>query len=198
MWRNLEELGLYNSFAYVPKPTYDAEEEHVPDTSLDDVRHSAALLHDTSPDAFCEKATPEEQALGRFTRRRMKNIDTWPEWGKGERSQLDKFVKLDIYGKPCRLPKGGILLGPHWQYHINRTGQRRTRDCCDGSARAAPLLHQLASTYSSCVEQPVQRLFVSLYALLDHKIYGVAAADAFAHSSGPDVPTYVSIDDKYA
>ena len=103
-----------------------------------------------------------------------------------------------MYGKPCRLPKGGILLRPHWQYHIKRTGQRRARNCCDGSARAAPLLHQLASTYSSCVEQPVQRLFVALSALLDHKIYGGDAADAFAHSPGPDVPTYVSIDDAYA
>jgi len=44
----------------------------------------------------------------------------------------------------------------------------------------------------------VQRLFVALSALLDHKIYGGDAADAFAHSSGPDVPTYVSIDDAYA
>ena len=38
LWHNLEELGLYNPSAYVPKPTYDAEEEHVPDISLDDVR----------------------------------------------------------------------------------------------------------------------------------------------------------------
>ena len=58
---------------------------------------AAALLHDTSPDTFCEKAvssekavlafnairsaatTPEEQALRRFPRRRLKNLDTWPE-----------------------------------------------------------------------------------------------------------------------
>ena len=31
LWRNLEELGIYNPSAYVPKPTYDDEEEHASD-----------------------------------------------------------------------------------------------------------------------------------------------------------------------
>ena len=52
LWHNLEELSLFNPSAYVPKPTYNAEEEHVPDISLDDVHRIASLLYDTSPDAF--------------------------------------------------------------------------------------------------------------------------------------------------
>jgi len=49
-----------------PKPTYDAEEENVPDISLDDVHHIAALLRDTSPDAFCKKAFSSEKAVLAF------------------------------------------------------------------------------------------------------------------------------------
>ena len=77
-------------------------------------------------------------------------------------------------------------------------GTRRSRNCCDGSPRAAPALHKLASTYSSCVEQPVQRLFFALAAQSNSKVYGGDAQDAFAHSPPPETPTFVSIDDAYA
>ena len=142
--------------------------------------------------------TPTEQALGRFTRRKLKTLDTWDQWLAGERKQLNQFHDLDMFGPPTRLPPGGILLRPHWQYSVKRDGTRRSRQCCDGSKRAAPLLHALAKTYSSCVEQPVQRLFIALAAINNHKLYSGDAKDAYAHSPAPDVPTYVSIDDAYA
>ena len=53
-------------------------------------------------------------------------------------------------------------------------------------------------TYSSCVEHPIQQLFFAISAQLNLKIYGGDAKDAFAHYPGPDVPTYMSIDDAYA
>ena len=104
------------------------------------------------------------------------------------------YVELII--KPT--DKNAIILRPHWQYHVKRCGTRRARQCCDGSKRAAPLLHALALTYSSCVEHPIQQLFLAISANLDLKIYGGDAKDAFAHSPAPSVPTFVTIDDQYA
>jgi Reverse transcriptase (RNA-dependent DNA polymerase) len=102
-----------------------------------------------------------------------------------------------MFGEPVPKPPGAIVLCPHWQYSIKRDGTRRSRNCCDGSPRSAPLLHGIASTYSSCVEQPVQRLFFALAAREGYKVYGGDAQDAYAHSPPPETPTFVSIDDAY-
>lgn len=144
--------------------------------------------------------TPEEQALGHFTRRKLKKLSTWAEWKAGESKQLDQMHALEMYGEPIDRPldRNAIILRPHWQYHIKRCGTRRARQCCNGSKQAAPILHALAMTYSSCVEHPIQRLFFAISAQLNLKIYGGDAKDAFAHSPGPAVPTYMSIDDAFS
>ena len=144
--------------------------------------------------------TPEEQALGFFTRKKLKQMDTWDIWKQGECEQLEQFHDLQMFGQPIVLDdrRYAIILRPHWQYHIKRCGKRRARLCCNGSKRAAPLLHQLTLTYSSCVEHPVQRLFFAIAASLDLKVYGGDAKDAYAHSPGPELPTYMTIDDAFA
>ena len=38
--------------------------------------------------------TPAEQVLGRFTRRKLKNMDTWNDWEAGESKQLNQFHGL--------------------------------------------------------------------------------------------------------
>ena len=48
-------------------------------------------------------------------------------------------------------------------------------------------------TNSSCVEHPVHRLFLSIAAHLDLRICVGEASDAFAHSPGPYVTTFVCI-----
>ena len=42
-------------------------------------------------DIQSKATTPEEQALGHFTRRKLKTMETWPEWEFGERKQLNQF-----------------------------------------------------------------------------------------------------------
>ena len=147
-----------------------------------------------------QATTKEEQALGYFTRKKLRNLSTWHEWLAGERKQLNQFDDLGMYGDPIDKPNTPdvIILRPHWQYNIKRDGTRRSRLCCNGSKRAAPLLHAIAQTYSSCVEHPIQRLFLAISASLNLKIYGGDAKDAYAHSPGPEIPTYMSIDDAYA
>jgi hypothetical protein len=145
-----------------------------------------------------EAVTAEERALGTFTRRKLKTLPTWDLWHLAETKQLDQFERLGMYGKPCLPPPGAIILRSHWQYRVKTSGKRRSRQCCDGSARAAPRLHAMAQTYASCIEQPVFRLFLALSASLNYLIYGGDAQDAFAHSPAPTVPTFVSIDDAYS
>ena len=42
-----------------------------------------------------KKATPpEEQAIGHFTRRKLKKLSTWHKWEAGERKQLDQFTQI--------------------------------------------------------------------------------------------------------
>ena len=88
------------------------------------------------------------------------------------------------------------------QHQLVPTGLNQYRPievCCDGSKRSVPALHGITSTYSSCVEQPIQRLFFALITTLKgYLIYGGDAKDAYAHSPPPSVPTFVSIDDQYA
>ena len=68
--------------------------------------------------------------------------------------------------------------------------------CCNGSKKAVLQLHAVASTWSSCVELPVQRLFMGLCADMELTIYGVNATDAYAYSPAPS-DTYLAIDDAY-
>jgi len=104
----------------------------------------------------CQAITPAEQAIGRFTRLKLRSLSTWEQWRAGRHKQLDHFHDLKMYGEPVRKLPGAIVLRPHWQCSIKQDGTRRSRNCCDGSPRSAPLLHGIASTCSSCVEQPAQ------------------------------------------
>ena len=213
----LVDLGLEVPPPTTPSPDVDLDEDHIPSLSLDDIRHITALLYDdityddlaTIPSETLElavnairstKTTPEEQALGHFTRRKLKTVLNWKEWNDAEFRQLDRYAKLEMYGPPQHLPKDikYVLLRPHWQHHVKRCGTRRSRQCVDGSKRSAPLLHALANSYSSCVSQPVQRLFIALSALLNHRCFGAELCDAYAHSFQTfSLPTFVSIDDPY-
>ena len=61
----------------------------------------------------------------------------------------------------------------------------------------SPQLHAVASTWSSCVSLPIQRLFLGMCADLGLVVYGGDATDAYAHSPTPN-DTYLSIDAAYA
>ena len=90
-----------------------------------------------------------------------------------------------------------IISRPHWQYHTKQCGTRRAHLYCNGSKYAAPLLHELAQTYSSCVEHPIQCLFFAIAANLNLKDGG-DTKDAVAHSPGPKMNTYLAINVTYA
>ena len=78
----------------------------------------------------------------------------------------------------------------------NETRQQ-LRLCCDTSKRAALVLHVIASTWSSCGEMPIQRLFLALCAAQGHWICGADAQDAHAHAEECGVKTHARADDAH-
>ncbi len=145
-------------------------------------------------------ATEEEKAMGHFTRRKLKKLKTWDLWRASETKQLDAMAKQGMYDKPVpssQLPENAIVLRQHWTYIFKGNGSRKARNCCDGSKRAAPELHNTAQTYSSCVEQPAMKMFFALATALDMAIISADATNAYANSPPPEVPTFVWVDDPY-
>ena len=99
---------------------------------------------------------------------------------------------------PLTMLENRVIMRPHWQYSVKRSGIRRSRMCCNGSKAQVPKLHAVASTWSSCVELPIQRLFMGISAALELTIYGSDILDAYAHSEAPGIPTFLKIDDAYS
>ena len=60
------------------------------------------------------------------------------------------------------------------------------------------MLSEYTLTYSPCVEHTAQRLFLAIAFHLDLHIYGTDASDAFLHTPGPSVPSFVSIYDQFS
>ena len=84
------------------------------------------------------------------------------------------------FGQPCTPPPNSIILNQIWRYYF-KDGVRKSRQCCDGSPRAAPYLHQVAVTYASCIEQPVSRLFYAFCSIhnLIHMLHVDLTLDMF-------------------
>ena len=55
----------------------------------------------------------------------------------------------------------------------------------------------MVSTWSSCVEFPIQQLFIGLSAQKGLCIYGGDSCDAYAHAFAPEMMIHLTIDDAY-
>jgi hypothetical protein len=193
---SVEQLRLISSITSPSTPPSSLldDNESSPDTADFDDDHAQLLLRSLNTTTH---GTSDEQALGSFTRRKLRRLPNWKEWQDAEFKQLDSMAKQEMYGAPVFAPRDAIVLRQHWNYAIKGDGTRKARNCCDGSPRAAPQL-KLANTYSSCIEQPCMRLF---FALCVHEGYislKVDATNAYANSPPPNQPTFVIIDDQYA
>ena len=58
------------------------------------------VINSITPQAI----TPAEQAIGKFTRHKLKNMDTWNDWEAGERKQLNQFHDLQMFGEDMVRP----------------------------------------------------------------------------------------------
>ena len=56
---------------------------------------------------------PEEQALGYYTRKKLKKLSTWDEWFASEKQQIDQFMLQGMFGEPVdcvSLPDNATIL----------------------------------------------------------------------------------------
>ena len=113
---------------------------------------------------------------------------------------MNQFYDQKMFGdtfSPITLPRDAVILRPYWNYVVKRSGVRRSRQCCNGSKFAAPLLHAMVSTWSSCVELPIQQLFIGLFAQKDLCMYDGDARDTYTHAPAHEMMTHLTIDDTY-
>ena len=75
-----------------------------------------------------DAVTPEEEALGCFTQKKLQRLSTWDKWKAGETKQIDQFHFQGMFGKPKYpngpngITKSSIILCPHWQYVVKGSG----------------------------------------------------------------------------
>jgi len=154
-----------------------------------------------------EGMTDEERGLTKFTRTRLKRLANWPQWDAAFKKQLNQHYEAGTLGKPVlkslvlhTAPDGvrPTVLRFVWNNLVKADGTRKTRACCDGSARAAPWLRQFAQTYSSCIETPCMRMFFALSAAQNYVVTIADVQNAYQQSPGPKVPSFLHIDDAYS
>jgi hypothetical protein len=64
------------------------------------------------------KATPDELALGSFTRHKLKQLPSRDIRLASERKQLDAHQKQDGFGVPYPTPPGAMVLRSCWNYIV--------------------------------------------------------------------------------
>ena len=126
-WKKKTTVAITNSInKFAP---IDMElEEHVMSLSIEDIRAIATVRHgiDMSESAISlemiqlcintlnsDHMTKKEQALGYFTRKKLKRLATWQEWKDGETKQLNKFHQQTMFGEaidPITLTEVPVVL----------------------------------------------------------------------------------------
>ena len=160
--------------------------------------HSIAAISPSLLQPITPITSAEARIQHKLTRLQLLKLDTWPLWRLAEHKQLDAHHAQGMFGPPIIPPSTAIILRPHWRYKIKPDGTRSARECCDGSPRAAPELHQDAITYASCIELPCMRLFFALAAVSNYFVLLTDAVNAYANARGPTKPTYIRVDAAYA
>lgn len=75
-----------------------------------------------------DAVTPEEEALGYFPKKKLQRLSMRDKWKAGKTKQIDQFHFQGMFGKPKYpnvlngIPKGLIILRPHWQYTVKQSG----------------------------------------------------------------------------
>jgi hypothetical protein len=146
---------------------------------------------------------PEERALTKLTRHRLKKLPNWHIWDEAFDAQLDAHLRDGAIGEPILRPKCNSKGGPpnilriQWSCCVKTDGRRKARACIDGSKRAAPWLRDTAQTYASCIEQPCMKLFFALCVLLGMIVTYGDVDNAYQNSPPPTEPCHLEADEAY-
>ena len=84
------------------------------DFSVD--RIATDFIHTVINSITSQSVAPAQQVLGKFTRRKLKNMNTWKVWYAGEKKQLNQFHDLQMFGPSIERPleENAIKLRSHW------------------------------------------------------------------------------------
>ena len=137
-------------------------------------------------------------SLPRLTRRKVKQMDEWPQFLESEWTQLNKYHSQKMFGEPCPRPKNVTVLPWVWTYlfkmdPVTFDNLPKSRGTCNGANRPGRQV-TLAETYAACVEQPVHRLTWAIIAALNYVGLGCDISNAFAEAPGPKQQYYMKID----
>jgi hypothetical protein len=130
----------------IPPTSYgtNAQNFELP-TDADIMLHIHSIITSTNGTAI-PITIDESSHNGKYTRTKLRKLSTWHLWRAAEKKQLDAMHNQQMYSAPCLSPPNSIILQQHWNYYMKPDGTRTARNCCDGSLRAAPELHDSAHT----------------------------------------------------
>jgi hypothetical protein len=144
--------------------------------------------------------TDAEKALKSLTRRALKKLNNWKEWDEAFDTQLNQHHEartfLEPIPRPTISPSGGLRTV--WSNLVKSDGRCKCRACLDGSKCSAPQLRNYGQTYTSCIEQPCQRLFFAIAASQNKVVTFADTTNAFQQSPPPTEQCYLEIDEAYA
>jgi hypothetical protein len=142
-------------------------------------------------------------ALPKLTRRRAMQSKSWDKFHASEWTQLNKYDKQTMFGKPCPRPLDPdvVVLPWVWTYlykidPVTLEDVEKSRGTCNGGTRHGKVV-TLAETYAACVEQPAHRLTWALIAALNYVGLGCDVSNAFAEAPPPKEPFYMVADAQF-
>ena len=132
-----------------------------------------------------------------LTRTKLLKRQDWNEWEASEFLQLDQYERQNMFGKPGKIPSNSVNVLPMiWVYLIKADGRKKARCVANGAAHFKGSI-TIANTYAACLEQAACRLFWSIVAMKNKKVFGSDAANAFAEAPPPKSPLYLKVDAAY-
>ena len=137
-----------------------------------------------------------KRSSNKLTRRKLKNMETWPEWQQSEYKQLDQYYDQQMFGEPCRLPAGANVLDLLWTYLVKTDGTKKARCVCNGQPKFKGTV-VFGYTFAKMLDHVGSRIFWGTVAAKNLIVRGADASNAFAEANAPDIPLYVRIDNQY-
>ena len=132
----------------------------------------------------------------KLTRKYLMKQKDWLDWKMSEFKQLDQYEQQQMFGSPEPRPISANILHLLWTYLVKSDGTKKSRCCCNGNPGKKGSI-TLAQTYAACVEQPAQRIYWAIVAVMGYIAIGADASNAFAEAPPPVAPLYVMVDRPY-
>ena len=111
---------------------------------------------------------------------------------------MDLYETQGMFSQPTKLPNehGINVLAMIWVYLVKTCGRKKARCVANGNPRLRGSI-TLANTYAACLEQAGARIFWSVCAIKNKKVYVADMSNTFAEAPAPNAPLYLKVDQVY-